>query len=74
MKNIETLEQAEEMMKLNPYLYLVSVMLGGAVGSMIVAAKERLPLYKVYFMVNETNKDPKIKLTITNVVELTNFS
>ena len=70
-KEIRTLEEAEEAIKETPFLYLVSFTLMNAQhGSVIIAAKEKKPLYEVYFIFNEVNKEKDIT-TILNVIELT---
>jgi len=70
IEKIETLAQAEEVLKESPYMYLVSFITGMGHGSTIVASKEELPLYKVYFMINEANKEKQV-LTITHITRLT---
>lgn len=71
MERINTLNEAEEIIKKGyPHLYLVSFSAGDRPGSTIIATKERMPLYKIYFMLNEVNQKI-LTIVITNVVELT---
>lgn len=70
MQIIKTLAEAEKMQKENPFLYLVTITpKTGGIGSMILAMKEPLPLWKVYYIANEANKEEEV-FTITNVVNL----
>lgn len=70
MLEIKNLEEAEKVREEYPYLFLVSFVVDdNRHGSMVVTAKEDLPLYKVYFMVNEANKEKRY-LTILNIIKL----
>lgn len=70
MREINTIEEAEEAMKVTPHMYLVAFSTEGSTGSMIVAAKEEQPYYKIYFMLMGANKEGT-KLTVTSIQKLT---
>lgn len=70
IQEIKTLAEAEEVRKTTPHLYLISFALGGDKrGSTIIAGKTDEPLYRIYFMFNEVNKE-KNMLVIMNIVKL----
>lgn len=68
---IRSLEEAQEILKKNPYMYLVAFTSKVGVGSTVVCSPRKLELYEAYFMIDRANEEQGEQvLTITNVVEL----
>lgn len=73
MQEIKSLQEAEEIRKEYPYLYLIVVNAEGVgIVSYITCSKKPEPLYKVYFMVRDSYNTPDIKMSIINVIDITN--
>lgn len=71
IQRIKSLEEAKEILKKNPYMYLVAFTSVAGVGSTIVCSPRPLELYEVYFMIDSANTEQGEQvLTVTNVVQL----
>lgn len=70
MNTIKNVKEAEAALKVTPFMYLISFFdAEGLPGSDIIASPEKLPLWKVYFMMNEVNS-VGLKIIINNIVAL----
>lgn len=71
MEKIKTLAEAEELVKQGQDIYLVAfITKNNTQGSCLVCTTESLPLYKIYFIMNEANKEQDL-ITILSVQKLT---
>ncbi|AVT83642.1 hypothetical protein RPYSC3_47820 [Rhodopseudomonas palustris] len=72
MEQIKTLEEAEKVREQYPYMYLVAFVSksDSKSGSMVVSSKDAMPLWRVYFMVEEAGRNRDL-IIITNIIDLT---
>ena len=70
MIQLRNLQEAEEAMKEHPHLYLCAFYTAGRPGSCLIASKEEIKLYKVYFMLKEVEAQG-VDMTIISIQKIT---